>query len=269
MFQSSKLNVLVIRTPEGIAFPLLLAGPITRFLAWLLDVACISSATIAFSMFFSLIGLITGDIANAFRIVFYFVLSIGYPIFTEWRWRGQTIGKRLLRLRVMDVQGLRLQFSQVMLRNLLRFIDSLPVFYTVGGIVCFFNKRSQRLGDLAANTIVVRDQRLSEPDLGQVMGGKYNSFREYPHLAARLRQRVSVEEAGIGLQAILRRDRLQPVARIELFGQIAAHMKQIVEFPDEAVEGLTDEQYVRNVVDLLFETRPSAGAARFMSRNLP
>ena len=259
MFQSNRTNVLVIQTPEGIAFPLLLAGPITRFLAWLLDTACISAATIAVSMIFSLIGFITGDIANAFRIIFFFVLSIGYPIFTEWRWRGQTIGKRLLRLRVMDVQGLRLQFSQVMLRNLFRFIDSLPIFYTLGGIICFFSKRAQRLGDIAANTIVVRDPRLNEPDLSQVMGGKYNSFRDYPHLAARMRQRVSVDEAGIVLQAILRRDRLEPVARIELFGQIVAHMKMIVEFPDEALEGLTDEQYVRNVVDLLFERR-SVGA---------
>jgi uncharacterized RDD family membrane protein YckC len=253
MFQSTKTNVLVIRTPEGIAFPLLLAGPITRFLAWFLDMSCIAAATFSVGIILNLIGMITGDIADAFRIIVYFVLSIGYPIFAEWRWRGQTIGKRLLRLRVMDVQGLRLQFSQVMLRNLLRFIDSLPVFYTVGGIACFLSKRAQRLGDIAANTIVVRDPRLSEPDLSQVMGGKYNSFRDYPHLAARLRHRLTVEEAGIGLQAILRRERLQPLARIELFGEIASHMKRIVEFPPDAVEGLTDEQYVRNVVDLLFE----------------
>jgi len=127
--------------------------------------------------------------------------------------------------------------------------------YTIGGIVCFFSKRAQRLGDLAANTIVVRDLYLQEPDLHQVLAGKYNSFREYPHLAARIRQRLSVEEAGIALQSILRRETLDPVARIDLFQQIAAHLKSVVEFPQEAVEGLTDEQYVRNVVDLLFQKR--------------
>ncbi len=146
VFQSSKTNILVIRTPEGIAFPLLLAGPITRFLAWFLDAACVSAVTVVVSILFTFIGLITGDLANAFLIVFYFVLSIGYPIFAEWRWRGQTVGKRLLRLRVMDVQGLRLEFSQVMLRNLLRFIDSLPAFYTVGGIVCFLQQASTASG---------------------------------------------------------------------------------------------------------------------------
>ena len=253
MFQSSKTNVLVIRTPEGIAFPLLLAGPITRFLAWSVDLACISAFTLIVSVVLSLFGILSGDIANAFSILFYFVLSIGYSIYMEWRWRGQTIGKRLLRLRVMDVQGLRLQFSQIMLRNLLRFVDSAPALYTVGGIVCFFSKRAQRLGDIAANTIVVRDPYISEPDLDQVLVGKYNSFRDYPHLAARLRQRLSVEEASVTLQAILRRDSLDPLARVELFGQIVSHLKGIVQFPDEATEGLTDEQYVRNVVDLLFQ----------------
>ena len=55
-----------------------------------------------------------------------FAISVGYAIFTEWFWRGQTVGKRLLRLRVIEEQGLRLQFSQIVTRNLLRFVDMLP-----------------------------------------------------------------------------------------------------------------------------------------------
>jgi len=255
MYQSSRTNVLVIRTPEGISFPLLLAGPVARFLAWIIDAACITVGAIVARFVFTLVGFVNEDFAGALFVLCFFLISVGYPILTEWRWRGQTIGKRLFRLRVMDVQGLRLQFSQIMIRNLLRFVDSLPILYTIGGIVCFFSKRAQRLGDLAANTIVVRDLYLQEPDLHQVLAGKYNSFREYPHLAARIRQRLSVEEAGIALQSILRRETLDPVARIDLFQQIAAHLKSVVEFPQEAVEGLTDEQYVRNVVDLLFQKR--------------
>jgi uncharacterized RDD family membrane protein YckC len=258
MLQSSRTNVLVIRTPEGIAFPLLLAGPVIRFLAWFMDAACITVGAIASRFIFSAIGLVNEDFANALSVLFYFFLSIGYPIFTEWRWRGQTVGKRLFHLRVMDVQGLRLQFSQIMIRNLLRFVDSIPLLYAFGGIVCFLSKRAQRLGDIAANTIVVRDPDLMEPDLSQVLAGKYNSFRDYPHLAARLRQRLGVEEVGVALQSVLRRDRLNPEARVELFQQVALHFKSVVEFPPEAVEGLTDEQYVRNVVDLLFEKTTSA-----------
>jgi hypothetical protein len=182
----------------------------------------------------------------------YFIVSIGYPILTEWFWRGQTVGKRLLRLRVMDSQGLHLHFSQIVIRNLLRFVDMLPAFYLLGGVCSLLNRHSQRLGDVAANTIVVRNPEVFEPDLAQMMSGKFNSFRDYPHLAARLKQRISPQEAGIALQSLLRRNELEPAARLQLFAEISDHMRQIVEFPEEAVEGITDEQYVRNVVDLLF-----------------
>lgn len=247
-----KTSVLLIQTPEGIVFPLLLAGPVTRFLAWTLDAACITLSSIAIGILLTSVSAISSDFAMALVVFSYFAISVGYPIATEWLWRGQTLGKRVLRLRVMDAGGMRLQFSQVMIRNLLRFLDGLPAFYAVGGLFCFFNRNAQRLGDIAANTIVVRNPKVGEPDLAQLASGKYNSFRDYPHLAARLRQRVSPQEAGIAMQSLLRRDRLDASARMSLFGDIATHMKGHVEFPPEATDGLTDEQYVRNVVDILF-----------------
>ena len=155
----------------------------------------------------------------------------------------------------MDAEGLRLQFHQVVTRNLLRFVDMLPLFYFVGGITALLNRSCQRLGDIAANTIVIRHPRLFEPDLDQLLAGKYNSLREYPHLEARLRQRVSAAEAGLALQALLRRDQLEPQARVELFSDIADHFRCKAEFPAEATDGITDEQYVRNVVDVLYRTR--------------
>jgi len=74
------------------------------------------------------LGLISFDFARAFTVLAYFVIQIGYGIVMEWFWRGQTLGKRLLRLRVIDSQGLRLQFSQIVIRNLLRFVDMLRCF---------------------------------------------------------------------------------------------------------------------------------------------
>src|SRR5262249_10287845 len=170
---------------------------------------------------------ISVDIAKAVTLLCYFVLSVGYGMILEWHWRGQTLGKRLLRLRVVDAQGLRLQFSQVAIRNLLRFVDSLPFFYLLGGMACLFSRRAQRLGDFAANTIVVRTPQVAEPDLDQLLAGKYNSLRDYPHLEARLRQRVSPADAGIALQALLRRELLEPAARVELFSEIAQHFKAL------------------------------------------
>lgn len=249
---SGKTNTLLIKTPEGIVFSLLLAGPVTRFLAWAIDVMCVSAASMVAGSALGLMGVLSADMARAFSILAYFVIQTGYGIILEWHWRGQTVGKRLLRLRVMDVQGLRLQFSQIVIRNLLRFVDMLPLFYLVGGLACLISKRAQRLGDFAANTIVVRHPMITPPNLDQLLAGKYNSLREYPHLEGRLRQRVSAAEAAVALQALLRRDELDTTARVELFREIASHFRSLVEFPPEAAEGVTDEQYVRNVVDVLF-----------------
>jgi len=250
-----KTNTLTIRTPEGISFSLLLAGPVTRFLAWSVDFLAILAITKLLNVVLGLVGIISRDLAMAASILGYFSVSIGYGIFLEWYWHGQTLGKRLMRLRVADVHGLQLHFSQVVIRNLLRFVDSLPALYLVGGAACLVNRRAQRLGDFAANTIVVWNPRVDEPNLDQLLGGKFNSFRHYPHLEARLRQHVSPSEAQIALQALIRRDEFEPRARVALFESIVSYFKNIVAFPAEATDGLSDEQYVRNLVDALFRPR--------------
>ncbi|MDX1709012.1 MAG: RDD family protein [Desulfobacterales bacterium] len=258
---TDRINTLIIKTPEGVEFSLRLAGPITRFLAWAIDLGAIIAMMSIINVLFTILGIISRDLAAAANIIGFFVITIGYGIFTEWCWQGQTLGKKLLRLRVMDAQGLRLQFSQVVIRNLLRFVDSLPALYLVGGLVCLSNRRVQRLGDLAANTIVTWNPRIPEPDLNQLIEGKYNSFHEYPHLEARLRQHVTPQEAQIAVQSIMRRSTLDPQARIVLFRELSAFFKTLVTFPQEATDGISDERYVRNVVEALFQPRgPKNGA---------
>jgi uncharacterized RDD family membrane protein YckC len=261
-----RTNLLSIQTPEGISFSFVLAGPFVRFLAWSIDLGCIAAASFFVNSFLSVLGFISSDLAAAAGVLSYFVLSVGYGITMEWYWRGQTLGKKLLRLRVMDVEGLRLEFSQVMLRNLLRCVDILPLMYLVGGVACFLSRRAQRLGDFAANTIVVRHPKIREPDVDQLVSGKFNSLRHFPHLAARLRQHVSPVEANIALQALLRREEFDPAARVELFQAIRAHFQSLVDFPLEAVEGITDEQYIRNVVDIIY--RPRTTSAEALALNL-
>ncbi len=252
---AEKTNTLTIRTPEGIEFSFLLAGPVTRFLAWSVDFMAILAVNKLITVLFGVLGILSRDLATAASILGYFVVSIGYGIALEWYWRGQTLGKRLLRLRVSDISGLQLQFSQVVIRNLLRVVDSLPILYLVGGLTCLVSRRAQRLGDIVANTIVVWNPRLDQPDLDQLLEGKYNSFRRHPHLEARLRQNVSPAEARIALQALIRRDELAPGSRIAFFESLADHFKSIVSFPTEATDGLSDEQYVRNVVASLYRTK--------------
>ena len=249
---TQRQKTLTIQTPEGIVFPLQLATPLSRFLALVVDQICIYFISSLLSGALGLAGLISWDLASAVMMLASAIVSIGYPILLEWRWRGQTIGKRMLRLQVMDEQGLRLQFSQIVIRNLLRVVDVLPAFYLAGGLASFLSSRGQRLGDMAANTIVVRHPAVAEPDFDQILPGKFNSFREHPHLAARLRQNLSPREAGIALQALMRRHSLEDGARVALFAELRARMETIVKFPPEITDGLSDEQYVRNVTDILF-----------------
>jgi uncharacterized RDD family membrane protein YckC len=251
-------RTLEIRTPEGIAFTQTLASPAVRYLAWFIDFLCVIALVYAVNQMLALARLLSGSIVQAAATISFFVISIGYGILCEWLWRGQTVGKKLFHLRVVDAEGMRLQFDQIMTRNLLRAADFLPGFYLLGGVTSLLSARCQRLGDIAGNTIVVRIPRISEPDLDQLLAGKFNSLRQYPHLAARLRQRLSAEEASLALQAIMRRDEFEPAERVELFDQLARYFQAKMEFPQEATEGVAPEQYVRNVVDIMYRMRNAA-----------
>ena len=250
-----RVNTLRIQTPDGVAFSFPVAGPVTRFFAWIIDLACIGATLLLLQSAMKIFTLFSPDFFTGIAILMFFVLTVAYGIVLEWYWRGQTLGKRLMRLRVVDMNGLRLQFSQIAIRNLLRPIDSLPALYFVGGLACLASRRNQRLGDYAANTIVVRAQRSVDFNIESLTAGKYNSFREYPVLEMRLRQRVSAEEAALAVQALMRREAFEPEARVNLFKEFSDYFRTLVSFPEEATQGLTDEQYIRNVVESIFRSR--------------
>jgi uncharacterized RDD family membrane protein YckC len=248
-----RAETVLIRTPEGIEFDLPLAGPISRMLAFAVDLAAIAAAGALIARMVAPLQLFSADAARSAMTVLYFTVSLLYGILAEWFWRGQTVGKRLLGLRVVEASGLRLRPSQIIVRNLLRFADLLPGLYLVGGVCCVLSSRRQRLGDIAAGTIVIRTLQLKEPDVDQVLGRKFNSLAEHRHLAARLRQKVPTRVAHLALETIVRRDNIQPAARLALFREFGEYFRNLVPYPAEVVEQLTDEQYVRSTVDVLFQ----------------
>jgi uncharacterized RDD family membrane protein YckC len=256
----SRDNSLRVRTPEGIEFALPLAGPFSRMLALLVDLAAVAVLSSVLKQVLAPLLIFGLDVAGGVIIVATFVLGVVYAMAAEWLWRGQTVGKRLLGLRVVDARGLRLEPSQVIVRNLLRFVDQLPLLYLVGGLTCVFHRHRQRLGDIAAGTVVVRTPKLVQPNLDQLLAGKYNSLAESRHLAARLRQKIDPEVARIALESLIRRDQLDPSARLALFAQLAGHFRALVPYPPEVAEQLADEPYVRDVVELLYRpSGPSSG----------
>ena len=180
-------NAFPIRTPEGVAFSLTPAGPVIRFAAWLIDDACVTAATSLIAGVLQVAALISADFGMALGTLAGFLIAMGYAICCEWFLRGQTLGKRLLGLRVMDERGLYLRFSQVAIRNLLRVVDMVPACYLVGGVSVLFTRRCQRLGDIAAGTVVVKAPTSLVPAFPCTVSGTLIFFRNSPLAATPLK----------------------------------------------------------------------------------
>jgi uncharacterized RDD family membrane protein YckC len=250
-----------IMLPQGVAIRLQLAGPATRMMAFLVDSAIVAAASALALKTTDVVRFFNEDLASALYILGFFVLYIGYGIACEYFWKGQTLGKWMLGLRVMDMTGLELQFSQVVIRNLLRIFDQLPFWGLVGGMAMIVSKHRQRLGDLAAGTVVIRDRRPEPRDLNGLERGRYNSFLAHQILCARVRKLVPSEAGAVALEALMRRDSLDDRARVRLFDELAIYFQSLVAFPAGETEPITSEQYVRNIVEILYFRSPKARPA--------
>jgi uncharacterized RDD family membrane protein YckC len=250
-------STLNIRTPEGVTFSLPLAGPVSRAVAIGIDFLLILALTWIATRLVQLVAIVSPQWAAALPSLVYFVIQSAYGMVLEGVWRGQTVGKRVVGIRVVDDRGLALRPAQVVVRNVLRLVDSLPVFYLVGGVSMVVTRHNQRLGDLAAGTVVVRRTLEHEPRIEGLLAGQYNSFREHPLIEARLRQRTTPELAALALGALMRRDDLNPPDRLKVYARLADHFREICPFPEVVIAGLSDEQYLRNVVESVYRRRAS------------
>jgi hypothetical protein len=171
----------------------------------------------------------------------------------EGFWNGQTIGKRLFHLRVIDQDGLPLRIEQAWVRNLMRVFGALPFAYLVGGLSVLSSPLMQRFGDRVAGTLVVRQTPLAAPVEEFWMRQEYNSFMDYPVIAMKLRRAATPGLATLIQDALRRRNELAVYARREIYRELATYLQsEISPFPDELVERLSDEQYLINAFGVLF-----------------
>ncbi len=150
-----------IETPEGVTLNLHVAGVVPRVLAWVID------AVIRVALYFLLIMQLErlGDTGFGIFLIFLFGLEWFYPVLFEVYWNGATIGKKLLKIRVVQTNGLPVDWTASMVRNLLRFVDFLPFFYALGIISMLCNRQFQRLGDLSAGTLVIYHEMAEQTPL--------------------------------------------------------------------------------------------------------
>jgi uncharacterized RDD family membrane protein YckC len=151
-------ETLRISTPEGVSLELPLAGVGSRFVALLVDTLLQVTVFVGIAILLLALGAggFTGDAVLA---VAGFALVFAYPVAFELGASGRTPGKRWSSLRVVCDDGSPITFRASALRNLVRPVDAIPGLYLVGAIAVFASRSNQRLGDLAAGTIVVREQR--------------------------------------------------------------------------------------------------------------
>lgn len=139
-------------TPEGVELTLTLAGPVPRGVAFLLDLLIRVGVYIVAAMLF---GLLLSSVAGGLMLITVFLLEWFYPVLFEMLNNGQTPGKSAMKIAVTHTDGTPVTLNGSLIRNLLRTADMFPSFY-LAGIVCMLcNKRFQRLGDLAADTVVI------------------------------------------------------------------------------------------------------------------
>ncbi|MFY9853908.1 MAG: RDD family protein [Terracidiphilus sp.] len=169
---SDQLN---IDTPELVDIQLPLAGIGSRFIALLVDMLiwCAGFIVVLILLAIFLPGIeafsrISKQWAVALVILFVFLLFWGYFTLFEAFWNGRTPGKRVARIRVIQRTGRAISLFESMARNLVRYVDMQPFpVYAVGVIAIFSTRQHQRLGDLAAGTLVVRDRVEEAPLWGE------------------------------------------------------------------------------------------------------
>jgi uncharacterized RDD family membrane protein YckC len=148
-----------VEIPGGIELEAQVVGPIPRFLAFLIDLAIRA----LFLFVAALASIPFGKLGGAFWLILWFLVEWFYPVLFEVFRRGQTPGKKMLGISVVHDDLTPVNFGTSLVRNLLRSADFLPFFYLFGLLTMVSNSRFQRLGDLAAGTLVISVRESAKP----------------------------------------------------------------------------------------------------------
>ncbi len=249
-----------IETPENVDLQRRLAGIGSRFLAGLLDTVLIVTAllvlgllALAFGVSFVTLGAGAARRADAWVLALFFVLLFliywGYFVLFETWLNGQTPGKRYMRIRVVQQEGGAISFNAIAIRNLLRAVDMMGL-YAVAGVVMFLTRKVQRLGDLAAGTVVVSEEI---PDYAAQPDTKATVPDEIPPAPAALEAaQLKPQEYRLLYNYWLRRDQLSLEARAQLLPKL---LRPILERTGTPLEANTLPMLERRVEELLRQAR--------------
>lgn len=235
--QSPFEQTLEIETPERVRIRYELAGIGSRFAAGTIDVflLCFVLFTL-FIVFIVVMDVTIADFQEGWRAIS--LAAYGVALVVVWffylgfelLWDGQTPGKRIMRLRVVSDEGGPAPASAIIVRNVLRVADMLPVVlvHLLGGIVMFTNGRSKRLGDFAAGTVVVQEREI-ELSLDRLSRGVLEELRD-DELGGEDRARLK--------SFVLRRKELRAERRTLVAEKLIADLRERHELPEADAESI-------------------------------
>jgi uncharacterized RDD family membrane protein YckC len=211
-------DVISIDTPEGVPLELTLAGVGSRFLAAIVDTAIQVATLLLIVLFVNLAGG-SGPVV-AVGTVLGFLVFLGYDILFETKASGRTPGKRVTGLRVVRRGGGPVGFRTSAVRNLLRIVDLLPTAYLLGIVTILATKQNQRLGDLAAGTLVLREVKATVPitPVGPADPGLLDEVGTWDVSG------VTADELATVRRFLERRPGLAPAARARLAQELASRL---------------------------------------------
>jgi uncharacterized RDD family membrane protein YckC len=244
-------RVISIRTPENIELSYALAGPGSRAAAYVLDLLVMSFVCqlmanlliVAGAAILTALGQETPLWITAILGLSGFAVYNGYFILLEWLWNGQTPGKRLLHIRVIKQGGYALRFFDTLLRNLLRVIDFLPLFYGVGLTSLLLTRDSQRVGDLVAGTLVVYQEPVETESLLSDLAAPEEAE---PALAADKLAALPHETISLAGEYLRARTELAPRARQEIAAELVELVRETSGLEPRPAQGV--ESFLTSIV---------------------
>lgn len=236
----------LLPTPENVPITYEIAGVGSRFVAALIDSLILYAVGVGLligaAIFAPLAPLQSttslGTWVIAIVVLFSFATLVGYPLLFEIIWNGQTPGKRMIGIRIVREDGGPITGTAAIIRNVVRIVDFLPTYYIIGIIAMLIDRKSRRLGDLAAGTICVKERRdvtvdrlvapRREPLSDQPIGGG-----DFDHL-----DRLTYDDRHLVQEYLIRRDQMKAGAAQELAVRIASRLaaKLEVDLGDESPE---------------------------------
>ena len=240
---------LTIETPEQTSLEFPLAGVGSRCMALLLDTLIQIIITLVLILVMALLRYLSPGSASglglgglwAQAIIYFavFLLYYGYFAIFESVWNGQTPGKRVAHLRVIQESGRPLQVWQAFARNLMRIIDSIPGCYAVGMTSMLVSKQNRRLGDFVAGTVVIHERPLTKISVGWASDAP--SATSGPTLGA---SRLTLEEVRLIEAFLERRNSLAEDVRFRMARQIASRIANQLGMGEDRlrVAGVTSDE---------------------------